>query len=978
MSRSNYQFNRLRPYNIASYCADLSGFSTQGIHLIKLPKLCQLVAVLCLLHLYSPAVPAVDVSDASHHEYINLAPHSEFILDKAEAFDIASIVRSDQSGLIPWRQLDSEVLNLGFTNSPLWVKLKLRNHTSESVARFIEVAYPLLDEVVLFPIIDGELLNSIRMGHGIDFSTRPVDHRNPVFPITVPPHAELTVFLRVYSQNALQLPLRLWEPDTFWQQDQNLFLLHALSFGFILSMILYHVFIAWGTGERIYLIYIGLLTANLMFTMAQRGFAFQFLWPKSPHWNADSLALFIPLVVMFAALFTMEILNTKSRGGGFHRLFQGIVLFSMIAMCGVAFLPYNISIPLGTAMAIAIALSTTSVSFYFYRSGEPEVRIFALAWVIWMLGALVLGLNKFGVIPVNSFSEYTVQIGSAIETILLSLAMVVRINRLKKDSLRLQQAELDAKAMELKAIEERREGKAKTEFLAMMSHEIRTPMNGVLGLIDVLKHSELNGRQRHLIDTIQSSGEMLLTILNDILDFSKADADKLDLESVPIDLVQLVDECSLTYGVKARHKGLLFVTYCASSLPKTIQGDPTRIKQIINNLLGNAFKFTEQGHVSLMVDVANQQGAPVLRFQVTDSGIGLTSEQARKLFKSFTQADRSTTRKYGGTGLGLAISKKLVEAMGGEIGVQSEPNSGAVFWFTIPIAEYADVSPINQKPKRVLVCSDYQPLLNLCHEVFSKEGFQSDTLLISADQFDAEWLSRRSFDCWLGYFKMPVGNNAAWFESINQSQANAHKQFVFVESSYNETDYGEHKLNDYNSKVSQCLVVGPPVELHQLIAQCDRPAHKDTSALDAVVVPDPVANLRVLVAEDNAVNQMVIRGLLAPMVSEIDVVNNGKEALERYKAQSLEYDIIFMDCEMPEMDGYEAAHLIREWERTAQIHRPITIVALTAHAFDQFKQKALDSGMNDHLSKPINSKMLKTYFIKFCEKTDQERSCYPN
>jgi two-component system sensor histidine kinase/response regulator len=516
---------------------------------------------------------------------------------------------------------------------------------------------------------------------------------------------------------------------------------------------------------------------------------------------------------------------------------------------------------------------------------------------------------------------------------------------------------------------------AKTAFLANMSHEIRTPLNGILGFTELLLDTPLTDEQRDYVTTVNTSGDTLLRVIGDILDFSKLEAGKLALEAFDFDVAATVEEVAALLAPRAQAKGVELATAIAADVPTALRGDPFRLRQILTNLIGNAIKFTARGEVIVRVHApeATAEGA-VIAFSVTDTGIGLTPEERGRLFQSFAQADSSTTRKYGGTGLGLVIAKQLVELMGGAIRVESEPGKGSTFTFTASFA--AAVAPPAQQARsrtdlrgmRVLIVDDNVTNRTLLHERALAWGMRDAR---AADGPEALELLRAAaargdaYDLALLDMQMPGMDGLALARAIKATPAIAAVRLVML------TSMGHAGISKEAEEAGIAACLTKPVRQSALydclvgVMAVGQAAPDDTppgaltlTARTRLAQPDMAATI--LLAEDNTVNQRVAARMLENLGYRVEVADNGRLAVDALTRGT--YAAVLMDCQMPEMDGYEATAAIRAWEGGAR-HTPI--IAMTANAMREDRERCLAAGMDDYLAKPVRSRDLATTLTRW-------------
>ena len=929
---------------------------TSPLHRLPIAA-CLLLALLLALLLGAPsafAAPALVLSLGPASERVDAWPAVRILEERDKGLSVGQVMAMTSQFRLP----DSSYSALGVSENVVWLRIPFAVSAADDGRWVLDINYAVLNRIDVFVSGPGGVRRQALLGNLQGSGTGSLGGRTPATLLDLAPGTEYALLMRVQNHGSKILPIHFSKPAAYNNAALREQMVQGLLNGLSLLLLLYGLAQFISLREPLFAKFSLFVGGTMLFSMEFFGIGAQFLWAGNTWMMLHAGGLFALLSSCGAYLFVEEALARPGQDRTFSGLMKLGAALTVVTAVAYAF-------DLITVKALVALVSTLGVmpmllglpgAFMRARRGDAVGTCFLVGWAIAFASSVTLSQVIAGRLPANFWTMHALQFGNSIDMLIFMHILGLR-----------------GKAMQGAMLRAEAATRMKSDFLANMSHEIRTPMNAIIGMSRLALMADPSARQRNYLTKIQGAGEHLLGIINDILDFSRIEAGKLALETVPFSLGDIFDHLSSVTALKTDARKVELVFRVQSGVPATLLGDPLRLGQVLINLTSNAVKFTEQGDIVVAVTIV-ECGADALKlhFSVSDTGIGMNDETLSRLFQSFSQADGSTTRKYGGTGLGLSISRQLVDMMGGALRVTSTPGVGSRFSFTVSLgigdAMLAPVaSPLALLHQtRVLVVDDSATAADALVDMLSSFGVAACTagsgaqgLAMLADAVQRD----EPYHVVLMDFMMPGWDGIETIRRIRADQRfPAPPAILMLSGCSREEVIGKDAGGAPEGFLSK--PVGPSL-LYNGLLQVLGPDLVDGARPDPVGLRardlSPLEGARILLVEDNANNREVALDFLAGAPVRVDVAVDGREAVRMARGGA--YDLVLMDIQMPEVDGFMAARQIRALEPRIEV----PIVAMTAYAMAGDRKHSLAAGMNDHITKPIDPERLFKALFKWID-----------
>ncbi|RZA33755.1 MAG: hybrid sensor histidine kinase/response regulator, partial [Lysobacteraceae bacterium] len=892
--------------------------------------------------------------------------------ERAEAWPAVSILRDpdgklDAAGALA-RSKEFEAprtayATLGMQPGTTWVRIPISVAPDATNGWVMQVDFALLDEVDVHLAGPQGLRLVASMGRMQQPAGDSLKGRVPAAVLRLEPGKSYTVLMRVASNGPKILPVSFMQPHAVLADALGEQILQGLLHGLRITLFLYAMAQWLSLREPLFGKYALQAGGVTLYSACWFGTAGQYLWPGNAWLLEHGAGIASIMASCGAYLFVEQSLARPGQDRIFSRLMKLLAGLCVLTAVGFAtgLIDHKRLVLIVGTLGILPMLCGLPGAFRRARAGDPVGSYFLIGWAVAFAAAFVTAQLINGKLPANFWTMHALVFGSTFDMLIFMRILGLR-----------------TKAMQTAMLRAEESTRMKSEFLANMSHEIRTPMNAIIGMSRLAMMREPSPALRNYLDKILGASEHLMGIINDILDFSRIEAGKLTIESVPFALDDMLEQLASLTDVKLESKGIELVFRVGPGVPQQLVGDPLRLGQVLINLTGNAVKFTERGEIVVAVEAVKceelksgvQQVS--LAFSVTDTGIGMTHEQIARLFQSFSQADSSTTRKYGGTGLGLSISRRLVELMGGDISVSSTPQAGSRFSFTVPLGVHEHEAAPRQSllpDMRALVVDDSASTRAALSEMLGILGVRADTAASGEEALDLmarATADGTSYRFVLMDYLMPGLDGVETIRRMRRD-AGAHGQPAALPAILMISAYTRDAVMEEQGELPVDAFLHKPVGPALLADSLLQVLHPDAGAgpgqgrIPVMAELPRLDGARILLAEDNANNREVALDFMASARMQVDVAFNGVEAVRM--ASAGDYDLVLMDIQMPEMDGLTATREIRAHARL----RELPIVAMTAHALPSDRALSRLAGMNDHVTKPIDPDLLFCTLLKWID-----------
>lgn len=827
-----------------------------------------------------------------------------------------------------WQPVGHDIPNRGFSSEQCWLRLALTS-AADDAQWVLVLDDPLLGQIDLYQQLDGLPLLHQQAGLDLAWADRPLASNVPAFPLTLRSGETTRVLVSVTSAHGILLPLWLRPAGIHEAMEQQRQSVQWAFTGAMLVMVAWHAVLFLSLRQRAHMLYLCWLLAMTLFMMTLHGTGQRLLWPEQPMIGKHIIVLLLPLLMLLPCLFTRAFLQLAQRAPDADQLLYRLALCGAGLLAATAFVDRHTMVVLDVLGILAAVGAVTLVAVQRLRAGDVDARSFLMGWAALLLGAAAMALCRLGVLPVNAVTQNLLQLGIVTQVVLLALTVANRIHSL--DNAR-QLAE--AATREITELKQNAVNEARAQFLVKVSQQMRTPMNAIMGMADLLRRGKrLDDGARTQAETIYDAANALLHSLNELLDYSSLASGEVAIKRSRLEVDALLSDVVDLFAPAINNKGLALHTYIESRVPDTITSDENRLKQILINLLSNAVKYSSSGDITLSVSHRSADGAHMLLIEICDQGQGMDDD----LLAALQRDDREGEHRN----IGITVTRRLVTLLGGRLEIRSKAGAGTCVQLTVPCGQATPVSRLDYDGTVLLVCEKAGQRLALS-QLLSRWGMHSEELRALPDATDdRDWSSVR----------LVILDESAYLSLSTQTTHPARSVPQLV--------LGQGALAPLQAEDGTSCRVLPtplrPLDLRSQLAQC-MSGTTTQGAAEADRESNTLRRQNILVVDDDHVSQMVIASLLKSLGMQVDLASSGEDAVALWEEKPGRWQMVFLDCEMPGMNGVETLDRIRALD--AAFNQRSWVAALTAHADQQTRKLAEDAGVDDFLTKPVSREML--------------------